>query len=124
MGGVPRGAPPDGGGSAGLIAGSIVLGFALLWVWSLVQGGAMGPVAYVGERFGRRPVSTSSSRSRRGSAPTEVGRVGDAPVSDGQKILSPDFPDDGVSGELPAWRRNIRGILVVLLLVGAIAVVG
>ncbi len=43
----------------------------------------------------------------------------------GQKVLSPwDFLDGGVSGETPGMARNIRGILVTLLLVGGIAVVG
>jgi hypothetical protein len=40
-------------GVAAIVAGSsIVLALALDWAWSLVQGGAMGPVAYAVERFG------------------------------------------------------------------------
>ena len=40
-------------GVAALVAGSsIVLALALDWAWSLVQGGAMGPMAYAVERFG------------------------------------------------------------------------
>jgi hypothetical protein len=40
-------------GVGALVAGSsIVIALALDWVWALVQGGAMGPVDYVGERFG------------------------------------------------------------------------
>ena len=29
-----------------------MLGFALLWAWSRVEGGVMDPIAYLDERFG------------------------------------------------------------------------
>jgi hypothetical protein len=53
VGGVPRGGRRRmGAWSVGLAAGSIVLGFALLWAWSRVAGGVMDPIAYLDERFG------------------------------------------------------------------------
>ena len=53
VGGVPRGGRRRmGAWSAGLAAGSIVLGFGLLWAWSRVEGGTMDPIAYLDERFG------------------------------------------------------------------------
>jgi hypothetical protein len=41
-----------GAWAAGLAAGSIVLGFVVLWAWSRFEGGAMDPIAYLDERFG------------------------------------------------------------------------
>jgi hypothetical protein len=38
--------------SAGLAAGSIVVGFVLLWAWSRVEGGVLDPFAYLDQRFG------------------------------------------------------------------------
>jgi hypothetical protein len=38
--------------AAVLAAGSVAVGFAILWSWSRVEGGAMDPFAYLGERFG------------------------------------------------------------------------
>ena len=35
-----------------LAVGSIVLGIAVLWVWSHVEGGVMDPFAYLDARFG------------------------------------------------------------------------
>ncbi len=38
--------------SAGMAAGSVVGGLLLLWAWSRVEGGVLGPVSYVDQRFG------------------------------------------------------------------------
>jgi hypothetical protein len=38
--------------AAAIGASSIVIGLALDWAWSLFQGGALGPVDYVIQRFG------------------------------------------------------------------------
>ena len=35
-----------------LAAGSIVVGFVVLWAYSRTEGGVMDPVAYLDERFG------------------------------------------------------------------------
>ena len=35
-----------------LAVGSIVVGIAILWAWSHVEGGVMDPIAYLDERFG------------------------------------------------------------------------
>jgi len=32
--------------------GSVLLGLTLRWGWSLVEGGVLGPVAYLAERYG------------------------------------------------------------------------
>jgi hypothetical protein len=53
-GGVPGGGARGRRGwwSAGLAAGSIVVGFVVLWAWSHVEGGVLDPIAYLDERFG------------------------------------------------------------------------
>lgn len=40
------------GWAVALAAGSIVVGFAVLWAYSRTEGGVMDPVAYLDERFG------------------------------------------------------------------------
>ncbi|HET7725740.1 MAG TPA: hypothetical protein VFK54_00300 [Candidatus Limnocylindrales bacterium] len=45
------GVRPAGVAVAAAVA-SVVLGLALRWAWSLVEGGALGPVAYLAERYG------------------------------------------------------------------------
>ena len=68
----PRRAPgPDhaDGVVAAIVAGSsIVLALGLDWAWSLVQGGVMGPLEYVGERFGIVAPAVDRHRGRRGGA--------------------------------------------------------
>jgi hypothetical protein len=38
--------------SAGLATGSVLGGLLLLWAWSMVEGGVLGPIEYVDQRFG------------------------------------------------------------------------
>lgn len=57
-GGAAASAPGSASDRARLLAGvvvgdaAIVLGLLLAWVWSLTEGGVLGPVAYLGERYG------------------------------------------------------------------------
>ncbi len=44
--------PRRGAVAAALGAGSIVLGLLLAWAWSRVEGGVLGPLEYVDQRFG------------------------------------------------------------------------
>lgn len=43
--------------AAVLGGGSIAAGLALLWVWSRAEGGVLGPLDYLDERFGLLPVA-------------------------------------------------------------------
>lgn len=38
--------------AVGLAAGAILAAILLDWAWAAVQGGVLGPLAYVGERYG------------------------------------------------------------------------
>jgi hypothetical protein len=43
--------------AAALGGGSIVAGLALLWAWSRVEGGVLGPLDYLDQRFGLLPAA-------------------------------------------------------------------
>ena len=111
--------------AAGLAGGAILAAMLLDWAWAGVQGGVLGPLDYIGERYG--PAALAGRRRRgppRGAArPLSSGQPARAGAGALQRALTPGPPSrkavisagaspGGGHGAMRAWVRRRGGRLL------------